>query len=146
MSVYLIALSQAVGLLTLKIVVTHLLTVRTRMMKVTYKAKEDNSMPGPVVAIFKLLLGAYGPTFESADRLLAVAGNAVENEPFWFAASLMLEYAGKAKDTDVNLIWAYVALRYIHALAYIVGVQPWRALSYTGGLALTLCTATRLLM
>ena len=146
MSDYTLALGKGVGMLTMKLALTHMATVRTRMMTSTYKVKEDHGIGGPVAAVMRLLLVAYGPSFENTDRLLSVVSNAYENEPFWFSAALMLGLSGKATEADINLIWAFVAFRFIHAFCYLLGVQPWRALSYVGGLSITGFTAARLIL
>eukprot|EP01060_Flectonema_neradi_P026949 TRINITY_DN36597_c0_g1_i1.p1 TRINITY_DN36597_c0_g1~~TRINITY_DN36597_c0_g1_i1.p1 ORF type:complete len:147 (+),score=26.43 TRINITY_DN36597_c0_g1_i1:72-512(+) len=144
MSSYNETLAKGAGLLTLKMVVSHLATVRTRIMTADFKADEDHGIAKPVLNLFKVLLGAYGPTFENPKRLLGIVNNSVENEPFWFAVALMLGQTGKANDTDSKLILAYVACRFIHAFCYIFAIQPFRAFSYTAGLGITGFTAARL--
>ena len=135
-------LAGASGLLGAKLAVSHLLTARTRAITSTYKATEDRG-DWALKSIFKVLLGAYGPAVP-LERLLGVVSNSLENEPAFLLMALMLHLTGGASASDVTLVKAFVALRFVHALTYIAAVQPFRALAYVGGLLLNLCFAARL--
>eukprot|EP00754_Rhynchopus_humris_P009155 Rhum_TRINITY_DN13943_c0_g1::Rhum_TRINITY_DN13943_c0_g1_i2::g.65609::m.65609/K00799/GST, gst; glutathione S-transferase len=135
-------LAGASGLLGAKLAVSHLLTARTRAITSTYKATEDRG-DWALKSIFKVLLGAYGPAIP-LDRLLGVVSNSLENEPAFLLMALLLHLTGDATASDVTLVKAFVAFRFVHALTYVVAVQPFRALAFVGGLLLNLCFAARL--
>eukprot|EP01059_Diplonema_ambulator_P015286 TRINITY_DN26393_c0_g1_i1.p1 TRINITY_DN26393_c0_g1~~TRINITY_DN26393_c0_g1_i1.p1 ORF type:complete len:146 (+),score=28.12 TRINITY_DN26393_c0_g1_i1:84-521(+) len=144
MSDYNSTLGKAAGLLGLKMCVCHLLTVRTRVMTSVYKRKEDTTIHPAIGTMFKVLLCGYGPSVE-INGLLGVVSNSVENEPFWFAIFLMIGLTKQTTQNHIKLIWGYVLCRYLHALTYLLGVQPYRAFSFVGGLAMTLVGAVELI-
>ena len=132
------------GFLGLKLAVTHLLTIRTRLLTTSFKTAEDSTdIPAPLVALFKVLLGAYGPPQDMA-RLQGCVSNSLENEPQLLAMALMLGLSGKANDTDVLLLKVFAAMRFIHFVTYLLAVQPFRALSFVSGLTVNLFFGARL--
>eukprot|EP01061_Rhynchopus_euleeides_P000947 TRINITY_DN10688_c2_g2_i1.p1 TRINITY_DN10688_c2_g2~~TRINITY_DN10688_c2_g2_i1.p1 ORF type:complete len:149 (+),score=68.52 TRINITY_DN10688_c2_g2_i1:58-504(+) len=145
MSDFMNTLAGVSGVLATKLAVTHLLTSRTRSMISQYKAAEDASMPGPLLQLFKVLLGAYGPQLE-LSRLLGVVSNSIENEPQLLFMALLLNLTGHATDNDTLLLKVYATLRMVHFISYLLALQPFRALSYIGGLLINLCFGTRLAM
>ena len=141
---YMNTVAGVTGLLGLKLAVTHLLTIRTRLLTSSYKVGEDSTdIPAPLVALFKVLLGAYGPPQDMA-RLQGCVSNSLENEPQLLAMALMLGLSGKANDKDVLMLKVFAVMRLIHFVTYLLAVQPFRALSYVAGLTVNLCFGARL--
>ena len=145
MSDFMTTLAGVTGLLTTKLAVTHLLTVRSRLIQGEFKATEDHSIPGPLVQLFKITLGAYGPPVD-IKRLLGVVSNSIENEPQLLFMGLLLGLTGHATANDTKLVKAYAALRMVHFISYLLALQPWRALSYVAALLINLCFGARLTM
>eukprot|EP00754_Rhynchopus_humris_P009154 Rhum_TRINITY_DN13943_c0_g1::Rhum_TRINITY_DN13943_c0_g1_i1::g.65607::m.65607/K00799/GST, gst; glutathione S-transferase len=142
MTDYVNVLAGATGLLGAKLAVSHLLTARTRFITSNFKVAED-ARDSPLKPVFAVLLGAFGPAIP-LERLLGVVSNSLENEPAFLLMALLLHLTGDATASDVTLVKAFVALRFVHALTYIAAVQPFRALAFVGGLLLNLCFAARL--
>eukprot|EP01064_Diplonema_japonicum_P004517 TRINITY_DN1296_c0_g4_i3.p1 TRINITY_DN1296_c0_g4~~TRINITY_DN1296_c0_g4_i3.p1 ORF type:complete len:169 (+),score=70.37 TRINITY_DN1296_c0_g4_i3:69-509(+) len=137
MSDYMNTLGKATGLLGLKMCVTHLLTVRTRLITSSYKVGEDTTMHPLIGTMFKVTLGAYGPPID-IGRLHGVVSNSLENESIFFAIYLMIGLTKNTTEQHIKLIWAFVIARYIQAFSYILGVQPYRAFSFVAGLLMTI--------
>ena len=141
---FLTVLAGVTGLLGVKLAVTHLLAVRTRLMTSQFKTAEDSThMPWILVAMFKLLLGAFGPKFDQT-RLQGITSNTLENEPFLLLMALMLGLTGLAQDHDILMLKAYAALRFAHAFFYLFAIQPFRAIAFVSGLSISLCFGARL--
>eukprot|EP00755_Sulcionema_specki_P012250 Sspe_Gene.50940::Locus_28293_Transcript_1_1_Confidence_1.000_Length_704::g.50940::m.50940/K00799/GST, gst; glutathione S-transferase len=118
----------ATGLLSAKVFGLHVLTTRTRIMTGQFKTPEDNTIGKlPLLpAIFKVALCCFGPTFKDPSRLTGCAGNSVENEPYMLLLAVVMGLARTPPENAGKLLMAYVALRYVHMLTYLAGVQPWR--------------------
>ena len=142
--IYMNTVAGVTGLLGLKLVATILLMTRTRLIREEYKAPEDSTdVPAPMRAFFRLGVVAYGPPQDLA-RLNGCMSNSLENEPQLLAMALMLGLSGKATDTDVLMLKVFAAMRFIHFVTYLLAVQPFRALSFAGGLGVSLCFGARL--
>lgn len=77
-------------------------------------------LAGPGIAsIFKLSLGAFGPTF-STVKLVGLVNNCKENEPFFLALATAVALAGKPPVWGVDMLYLYCACRFVHALVYLV--------------------------
>ena len=141
---FLTVLAGVTGLLGAKLAVTHMLAVRTRLMTSEYKTAEDStSMPGPLLAVMRLLLGAFGPKFDQT-RLQGITSNILENEPFLLLMGLMLGLTGFAQDHDILMLKAYAVVRFAHFFFYLFAIQPFRAMSFISGLSISLCFGVRL--
>eukprot|EP00659_Diplonema_papillatum_P014347 gene14347-22010_t len=142
------ALAKCTALLSLKLCATHLLTVRQRMMESNYKVSEDNAIGDSsfgkvLVGIFQGMLLAWGPKADSVQRMTNIAQNTIENEPMWFAVALMTYL--RDPTASVDLLWAYVACRFVHSITYLFELQPFRLFAYVGGLTTTMFMAGNLL-
>eukprot|EP01061_Rhynchopus_euleeides_P027746 TRINITY_DN4512_c0_g1_i1.p1 TRINITY_DN4512_c0_g1~~TRINITY_DN4512_c0_g1_i1.p1 ORF type:complete len:176 (+),score=72.03 TRINITY_DN4512_c0_g1_i1:72-530(+) len=142
---YLRVLAGVTGILGLKLLLTHVLTVRSRLIQREFKVPEDGNAKGPALAVFKAVLCAHGAPVE-IKRLLGVVSNSVENEPQLLFMGLMLGLTGHATANDALLLKAYASLRIVHFISYLLALQPFRALSYVGGLLVNLCFGARLML
>jgi glutathione S-transferase len=69
------------------------------------------------------------------QRCAWVWRNDVENLPLFLALALAFVLAGAPASSAALFFTLYVALRYLHTLAYLLGLQPWRAILFLGSLA-----------
>ena len=70
-------------------------------------------------------------------RCANVWRNDLENVPIFLAAALGFTLLGGSAQAAAWLFGLFVAARTIHTVVYLRGLQPWRAVSYLAGLALT---------
>ena len=145
----------AIGALSLKMCLTHLWTQRTRLRTDLIKQPEDAALLNPEseLRIFGMLLSAttfafFGPTLDSPARLLGIVSNSIENEPFFIAScvaiALFKDHLATAELASV--IFYYVALRVLHAISYILALQPARGVFYMFALFIQIYFAIILLM
>ena len=128
------------GALALKQGVTHLLTVRERILEgnmATGKPssvafKEDTTIHPAVMMLFKTLTLSVGPQIASVDRFVATVRNNNENEPYFLALAVAYVASGVAAPAwAATAVKTYVAGRYAHNVFYLFGVQqPFRAFAY----------------
>jgi prostaglandin-E synthase 1 len=73
----------------------------------------------------------------SADKVLRFQRahrNALENVPMFMISSLLLPLAGVDFLTSAILCGVFVAFRWLHSIAYIGSMQPFRTLSFAIGM------------
>ena len=118
-----------------KTTATSMLQVVSRLRARTFLLPEDAA-----------LLGVRPVPEEAAivRRCAAVWRNDVENLPLFLALAFSWTLAGAGAVEAPLLFGAYVALRWLHTAAYLMGVQPWRAILYLGSLAVCWTIAVRL--
>lgn len=79
-------------------------------------------------------------------RCANVWRNDTENLPFFLALALAYVLLGATKESAQMLFGAYVVLRYLHTLVFLLGLQPWRALLYLASMAVCWTIAVQSLM
>jgi uncharacterized MAPEG superfamily protein len=62
--------------------------------------------------------------------------NALENTPWFMITALVLTLMGTSATVGAALFYPYAALRIIHSICYVKGVQPFRTLSFVVALVL----------
>ena len=132
------------GLLGLKSAVTLALQVRTKLLTHEYNIEEDKKVSESFMRPLLVVgFGAVGPPLELM-RLRGIVSNSLETEPAFLFMGLMMHLAGVAHKADVRLLKLYVLMRYIHAVAYQLGLQPVRGIAWTIGFSLNLCFGAQL--
>lgn len=63
--------------------------------------------------------------------------NDLENVPLFLAIALAFTMLGGTAGMATWIFGGFVAVRYLHTVIYLRGVQPWRAVAFLTGLALT---------
>eukprot|EP01060_Flectonema_neradi_P019730 TRINITY_DN2705_c0_g1_i12.p2 TRINITY_DN2705_c0_g1~~TRINITY_DN2705_c0_g1_i12.p2 ORF type:complete len:147 (+),score=17.87 TRINITY_DN2705_c0_g1_i12:63-503(+) len=125
-------LNQVAGILVLKMMLMHYLTVRARLMSGRHKWSEDTRTAQSIIGdTMKVLTLCWGPKID-VDRLVGVVHNSVENEPFFLVAASML---GGGHD---DLMWAYCIARCLHAFFFLVQLQPFRGIAYSVALGINI--------
>jgi uncharacterized MAPEG superfamily protein len=115
---------------------TSVLQVVSRFRARTFLLPEDAAM---------LRVQPAASEAELVRRCGNVWRNDVENLPLFLALALSYVLAG-ATAADATVLFAtYVVLRYLHTGAYLLGLQPWRALLYLSSLAVCWIVAIRML-
>jgi hypothetical protein len=100
-SAYLSALVWLASILSARLMVLHILAVRSRLMIsffATYEDKPDN----PLFKIVKILLLGFGPDFggkQFVERIMRITRNITENEPHFFVLALL---CGLASDSIMS--------------------------------------------
>lgn len=120
------AFSLALVALFLKTTMTSLLQVVARFRTGSFSAPEDAKWAGVRLA------PADGGLVQRCSN---VWRNDTENLPLFLALALGYVLLGASQESASMLFALYVALRYMHTVAYLRGLQPWRALFYLGGIA-----------
>ena len=123
---YATALASCAGVLAIKIGALNLLTVRSRLLTGDFgSGKEggvsqpaDMNMAGWTVMIFKLALGAVGPTF-STQKLVQLVNNAKENEPWFLGLATAIAVAGTAPTWGATALYTYTASRFAHGILFL---------------------------
>ena len=77
-------------------------------------------------------------------RCAAVWRNDVENLPLFLVLAFSWTLSGAGAFEAWLAFGVYVALRWLHTGAYLMGLQPWRAILYLGSLAVCWTIAVRL--
>jgi glutathione S-transferase len=121
--------------LFLKTTLTSLLQVSARLRSRMFTIPED-------AALMRVKVNQQEAAF--VQRCANVWRNDVENLPLFLALALSYVLLGGPADAAAPLFATYVALRYAHTLAYLRGLQPWRALLYLGGMAVCWVLAARI--
>lgn len=80
------------------------------------------------------------------QRCANVWRNDVENLPLFLMLALSYTLLGASLESARLLFGIYVALRYMHTLVYLRGLQPWRALLYLAGMAVCWVIAVRVVL
>ncbi len=105
---------------------TSMLQVVSRILAGTFLLPED-------AALLRVQRVAAEAPF--VQRCAFVWRNDVENLPLFLALALTFVLAGAPASSATLLFSLYVALRYLHTGAYLLGLQPWRAILYLSSLA-----------
>jgi uncharacterized MAPEG superfamily protein len=117
------SLAACAGVLSLKIGVVHLLTVRARFMTGAPVHSKDSQLM--FSEIFKMATLAYGPDFGGEPfigRLERIAKNCAENETFFLVTSLAIILSGKVSEsTATTLIQVFTISRVAHTVFYSIG-------------------------
>lgn len=79
-------------------------------------------------------------------RCANVWRNDTENLPLFFALALAYVLLGATAEAATPLFGAYVLLRYLHTLVFLLGLQPWRAILFLAGIAVCWVIAWKALM
>lgn len=128
------AFALALVALFLKTTLTSVLQVSTRLRSRMFTLPED-------AALMRVKARREEAVF--VQRCANVWRNDVENLPLFLVLALSYVLLGGTADSAAPLFAGYVALRYMHTLAYLRGLQPWRALLYLGGMAVCWVLAAR---
>lgn len=131
------AFAFALTALFLKTTLTTLLQIAARFRTLSFILPEDAAMM------------RMRPKEEEAPLVQRCAGiwrNDLENLPLFLALAFAYVLAGAPAATAAWLFGAYVVLRYLHTLAYLFRLQPWRALAFFGGLGICWTIAVKLLL
>jgi microsomal prostaglandin-E synthase 1 len=75
------------------------------------------------------------------ERGLRAHRNDLENIPPFLLLAFAAVLAGAAPDVVRACLVAFTFARFVHSLAYVYSVQPWRSLSWIAGLLATLVLA-----
>lgn len=128
------AFSVALIALFLKTTMTSALQVANRFSTRSFSAPEDARWAG-----------VEGRATEAplVQRCSSVWRNDMENLPLFLALALSYVMLGASLESASLLFAAYVALRYLHTVAYLRGMQPWRALFYLAGMLVCWVIAVR---
>lgn len=114
---------------------TSVLQVVTRARARTFLLPED-------AAIFRTQT-----VVEEAPLVRRCAGvwrNDVENLPLFLALALTYVLLGAGSDSAALLFGLYVVLRYLHSAAFLLALQPWRAILFILGQAVCWFIAVRI--
>jgi len=123
---YTTALGHVTGTLAMKVGVLHLLTVRSRFITGDQKSGKEGGVVQPaetamapvVISLFKLVLGAFGPTYPT-QKLCQLVNNAKENEPFFLAVATAIAVGGNPPAWGATALYTYCASRCVHMFMYI---------------------------
>lgn len=118
----------ALTALFLKATLLSLAQVVARLRARTFLVPED-------ARLMRVAVSAHEAPF--VVRCGAVWRNDLENVPLFLAAALAFTLLGGPADTAAWLFGGFVAVRYLHTAIYLGGLQPWRAVAFLTGLALT---------
>jgi uncharacterized MAPEG superfamily protein len=131
------AFSFALVALFVKATMISLLQVTARFRTRSFSAPEDAKLVGVPLAPGEASL---------VQRCNNVWRNDTENVPLFLALSLVYVLLGAPLDVASKLFTAYVVLRYVHTIVYLLALQPWRALLYLGGMAVCWAIAVQILL
>lgn len=131
------AFSFALIALFAKTTMTSLLQVSARFRTRSFSAPEDAKLAGVPWSNAEAGL---------VQRCSSVWRNDTENLPLFLALSLVYVLLGAPLDGAGKLFGAYVVLRYAHTVAYVLALQPWRALLYLGGMAVCWAIAVHIFL
>lgn len=131
------AFAMALVALFAKTTATSVLQVVSRLRTRTFLLPED-------AALMRTRPVAAEATF--VQRCTNVWRNDMENLPLFLALALTYVLLGASLESAQWLFAAFVALRYVHTVVYLRGLQPWRALLYMAGMAVCWVIAARVLM
>ncbi len=131
------AYTLALVALFVKTTLTSALQVISRLRSGVFPIAEDARLMGKA------------PAQAEADfvrRCANVWRNDTENLPLFMALGLTWVLLGATAEAGAMYFGAYVALRYVHTLVFLRGLQPWRALLYLAGLAVCWAIAVQCLV
>ncbi|HJV76070.1 MAG TPA: MAPEG family protein [Noviherbaspirillum sp.] len=131
------AFSLALIALFLKTTMTSVLQVAARFRARSFSAPEDAKWAGVRLAPVEGGL---------VQRCSNVWRNDTENLPLFLALALSYVLLGASQEAASRLFALYVALRYLHTVVYLRGLQPWRALFYLGGMAVCAVIAAQIIL
>lgn len=131
------AFSLALIALFLKTTLTSVLQVAARFRTRSFSAPEDAKWAGVRLA------PAEGGLVQRCSN---VWRNDTENLPLFLALALSYVLLGASQEVASRLFALYVALRYLHTVVYLRGLQPWRALFYLGGMAVCAVIAAQIIL
>jgi uncharacterized MAPEG superfamily protein len=131
------AFAMALTALFLKTTLTSMLQVVARFRSRRFMLPEDAA-----------LVGVRPQAAESVfvQRCAGVWRNDVENLPLFLALALTYVLLGGEAEPARVLFAVYVALRYAHTAIYLRGLQPWRAICYLAGMAVSWLLAVRIVL
>jgi len=130
-----------VAMLGLKIMITHFLTARSRIMSNTFGTWADEKNDWVITTgFFAINLGAFGPDFGGKSFVEAAHSyckNCAENEPFFVMAAF---FAGMTRSMETETLamclTIYYYCRLAHCIFYFlgpyVGMSP-RSFAWIGG-------------
>eukprot|EP01059_Diplonema_ambulator_P036360 TRINITY_DN9028_c0_g1_i1.p1 TRINITY_DN9028_c0_g1~~TRINITY_DN9028_c0_g1_i1.p1 ORF type:complete len:167 (+),score=51.27 TRINITY_DN9028_c0_g1_i1:48-503(+) len=141
-------LKMVTGVLVMKMAIVHLLTIRNRFIQGRFKVSEDHSFTNGglkwVGDVFRVMLLAYGSPFSTIERLHGIVSNSIENEPYFLIACFALAQAGTTNSDMAQMVLAYGVTRVLHAFAYALELQPFRAIFFAVGLTINLFFGVKL--
>ncbi|HEX9173345.1 MAG TPA: MAPEG family protein [Telluria sp.] len=117
-------------------------TSATSVLQVVSRARARTFLLPEDAAIFRTQT-----VFEEAPLVRRCAGvwrNDVENLPLFLALALTYVLLGAASDSAALLFGLYVALRYLHSAAFLLALQPWRAILFILGQTVCWIIAVRI--
>lgn len=82
------------------------------------------------VALNKKAKVVYDAGNDKTARYRRAHRNALENTPVFITTSLVLTLMGSFAGVAAALFYAYAALRVVHSVCYVRGIQPFRTLSF----------------
>jgi len=130
------ALALSLVALFAKTTLTSLLQVASRVRAGVFPIPEDARLMRRSPAL------AEAPFVQ---RCANVWRNDTENLPLFLALAFAYTLLGGPAGAAQLLFGAYVALRFAHTGAFLLGLQPWRALAYLSGLAVCCVIAWRVI-
>eukprot|EP00316_Scyphosphaera_apsteinii_P021352 CAMPEP_0119300142 /NCGR_PEP_ID=MMETSP1333-20130426/2136_1 /TAXON_ID=418940 /ORGANISM="Scyphosphaera apsteinii, Strain RCC1455" /LENGTH=173 /DNA_ID=CAMNT_0007301811 /DNA_START=40 /DNA_END=562 /DNA_ORIENTATION=+ len=124
------ALAQVAAALAVKVGALNLMTVRSRMLTGDFSTgkphgkplKEEAALertPAWITMLFKVMLGAVGPTFDT-ERFVGLINNAKENEPFFIGVAAAVAIAGSPPAWGATALYTYCAARFAHAFVFLM--------------------------
>lgn len=131
------AFAMALLALFLKTTLTSVIQVLSRLRAGAFLLPED-------AALMRRKPVAAEASF--VQRCANVWRNDVENLPLFLMLALSYTLLGASLESARLLFGMYVALRYVHTLVYLRGLQPWRALLYLAGMAVCWVIAVRIML
>jgi uncharacterized MAPEG superfamily protein len=120
------AYAVALVALFLKTTLTSVVQVVSRVRAGVFPIAEDARLMGRTPA------DAEAPFVR---RCANVWRNDTENLPLFMALGLTFVLLGASAQAGLIYFSLYVALRYVHTIVFLCGLQPWRAVFYLLGLS-----------
>ncbi|MBY0573046.1 MAG: MAPEG family protein [Undibacterium sp.] len=112
--------------LFIKTALTSVLQVLSRIKSKRYLLPEDAGLWN---------IAVVGSESLFVQRCANVQRNDTENVPLFLALALTYVLLGASVQSAQWLFFSYVAIRYLHTVIYLRGVQPWRIVLYLSGMA-----------
>jgi multisubunit Na+/H+ antiporter MnhC subunit len=126
------------AVLQLKLILIHVWTVRARCQHDDEAQPEDKTNRG--FRMISKVVGAvlaHGPMSKPPELVERLAKNAAENEQFFMLVTLALVHApagarhcGWPNEALVKIVYAFVALRFVHAFFFLMAFQPFRTITW----------------
>lgn len=86
------------------------------------------------VALDRTAAVVYDAGNDRTARYRRAHRNALENTPLFLVTALVLTLMGASGTVGAALFYAFAALRIVHSVCYVRGIQPFRTLSFVGAL------------